>query len=127
MNINSGFSLRVVIYHHDLPWTPSPAAGIERRMLEQDGDERAKATSIVRYRFGSQFPIHTHEGGEEILVLEGMFSDETADFPAGTSCMKPPGSDHSPSSEFGCTLFVTLPHLGPDQIKREVVNTLAAP
>jgi anti-sigma factor ChrR (cupin superfamily) len=96
-------------------------------MLEQDGDEVAKATSIVRYRFGSQFPIHTHKVGEEILALEGIFSDETADFPAGTSCMKPPSSDHSPPSESGCTLFVTLPHLGPYQVKREVVNTLAAP
>jgi len=60
-------------------------------------------------------------------VLEEIFSDETADFPAGTSCMNPPGSYHSPPSESGCTLFVKLRHLGPDQIKREVVNTLAAP
>ncbi len=60
-------------------------------------------------------------------MLEEIFSDETADFPAGTSCMNPPGSYHSPSSESGCTLFVKLRHLGPDQIMREVVNTLAAP
>jgi hypothetical protein len=96
-------------------------------MLEQVGDEVAKATSIVRYRFGSQFPIQYHNVEREILVLEGIFIDETADFPAGTSCMNPPGSYHSPPSESGCTLFVKLPHLWPDQIKREVVNTLAAP
>jgi len=116
-----------VIYHHDLSWTPSPAAGIERRKLERVVDELAKATSIVRYRFGSKLPIHTHGAWEEILVLERIFSDETADFPAGTSCMKPPGSDDPPPSESGCTLFVTLRHLGPDQVTRAVVNTLAAP
>jgi anti-sigma factor ChrR (cupin superfamily) len=127
MNINSDYSKRVVINHHDLPWTPTPAAGIERRMLERVGDEVARATSIVRYRPGSKFPVHTHKFGEEILVLEGIFSDETADYPAGTYIMNPLGSSHSPRSETGCTLFVKLRHLGPDQVEREVVNTLAAP
>ena len=50
MNINDDFSQKVVINHHDLPWIPSPESGVERRMLERQGDEVAKATSIVRYQ-----------------------------------------------------------------------------
>ena len=80
-----------MVNHHDLPWIPSPELGIERRMLERTGDEVAKATSIVRYKPGSQFPMHAHEFGEEILVLDGVFSDETGDYPAGTYIMNPPG------------------------------------
>ena len=61
MNINSDYSKRVVINHHDLPWVPSPELGVERRMLDRIGDEVAKATSVVRYRSGTQFKTHTHE------------------------------------------------------------------
>ena len=94
MNINADYSQRVVINHHDLPWTSSPEAGVERRMLERQGDEVAKATSIVRYQAGSKFQMHTHDLGEEILVLEGTFSDEAGDYPAGTYLRNPPGSSH---------------------------------
>ncbi|QWE18307.1 cupin domain-containing protein [Polynucleobacter corsicus] len=127
MNINSDYSKRVVINHHDLPWVPSPEAGIERRMLDRVGDEVAKASSIVRYLPNSHFPMHTHEFGEEILVLDGEFSDETGDYQAGTYIMNPPGSSHAPHSKSGCTLFVKLRHLGVEQVERELVDTKSAP
>ena len=126
MDINADYSLRVVINHHDLPWIPSPELGVERRMLERRGAEVAKATSIVRYKPGSKFASHNHELGEEILVLEGVLSDETGNYPAGTYIMNPPGSSHSPFSELGCTLFVKLRHLGPEQVEREVVDTTSS-
>ncbi len=126
MNIHSDYNKRVVINHHDLAWLPSPEPGVERRMLDRIGGELAKATSIVRYQPGSRFHSHIHEFGEEILVLDGVFSDETGDYPAGSYIMNPPGSSHTPFSEFGCTLFVKLRHLGVDCIEREVVDTNAA-
>ena len=126
MNINADYSQRVVIHHHDLPWIASPQSGVERRMLERQGVEVAKATSIVRYHPGSKFQTHTHELGEEILVLDGVFSDETGHYPAGFYLMNPPGSSHAPFSESGCTLFVKLRHLGPDQVERDVIDTQTA-
>ena len=83
-------------------------AGVDRRMLDRIGDEMARATSIVRYAPGSHFSAHTHTGGEEFLVLEGVFQDEHGDFPAGTYVRNPPTSSHTPGSETGCTLFVKL-------------------
>ncbi len=127
MKINADDSQRVVVNHHDLPWVASPEPGIERRMLERQGGEVAKATSIVRYQPGSKFQSHHHEFGEEILVLDGTFSDETGNYPAGTYIMNPPGSSHAPFSESGCTLFVKLRHLGSDQVVREVIDTASAP
>lgn len=123
MNINADYKERVVLNHHDLPWIVSPQSGVERRMFDRIGDEIAKATSIVRYLPGSHFPLHTHELGEEILVLDGILSDEAGDYPAGTYIMNPPGSAHAPFSESGCTLFVKLRHLGADQVHREVIDT----
>ena len=94
MDIHSDYSKRVVLNHQDLPWISSPSVGIERRMLDRQGDEVARATSIVRYEAGAKFPTHTHEFGEEILVLDGVLSDETGNYPAGTYIMNPPGSSH---------------------------------
>ena len=126
MNIHSDYSKRVVINHNDLPWQSSPEAKVERRMLDRIGDEVAKATSVVHYKPNSKFPKHIHELGEEILVLKGVFSDETGDYPEGTYMMNPPGSSHSPFSKEGCELFVKLRHLGTEQIEREIINTKTA-
>ena len=124
--LNEDYSQRVVLNHHDLDWVASPQAGVERRMLDRIGGEVAKATTIVRYLPGAKFESHTHEFGEEILVLDGVFSDESGSYPAGTYLMNPPGSSHAPRSETGCILFVKLRHLGVDQRRREVINTRTA-
>lgn len=123
MHLNADYSERMVLNHHDLDWVGSPESGVERRMLERTGSEIAKATSVVRYLPGSNFSPHTHEFGEEIFVLEGVFSDEHGDYPAGTYLMNPPGSSHTPGSEAGCIIFVKLRHLGASQQIKEVVNT----
>lgn len=108
MEINADCSRRVAIHAARLPWVPSPIAGVERRMLDRIGDEVARATSIVRYAPGSRFSPHTHGGGEEFLVLEGVFEDEHGDFPAGSYVRNPPTSRHTPGSAAGCVLFVKL-------------------
>jgi quercetin dioxygenase-like cupin family protein len=108
MQLNADFSLPVTVHAARLPWTPSPIAGVERRMLDRIGDEVARATSIVRYAAGSRFSAHTHGGGEEFLVLDGVFEDEHGDYPAGSYVRNPPASRHMPGSTPGCTLFVKL-------------------
>ena len=77
-------------------------------MLFRIGEEKARATSIVRYAPDSHFPAHGHPGGEEILVLDGVFQDETGDYPAGSYMRNPPGSGHRPGSRQGCVIFVKL-------------------
>jgi len=108
MEINADFSRRVAVHAARMPWVPSPMAGVERRMLDRIGDEVARATSIVRYAPGSRFSAHTHGGGEEFLVLDGVFHDEHGDFPAGSYVRNPPTSRHTPGSVPGCVLFVKL-------------------
>lgn len=123
MNLNSDLSQRVVVEPSGLQWVDSPTAGIQRQLLERDGGEVARATSIVRFAPGSAFEIHKHDLGEEILVLDGVFSDETGSFGPGTYIKNPPGSFHAPSSATGCTLFVKLRHLDPDDGERAIVDT----
>lgn len=108
MLLNDNLSIRTLVHASDLDWVPSPMPGVERRMLFRIGDEQARATSIVRYAAGSHFSRHAHPGGEEIFVLEGVFQDETGDFPAGSYIRNPPGTGHAPASTDGCTILVKL-------------------
>ncbi|MBR0859159.1 cupin domain-containing protein [Bradyrhizobium liaoningense] len=108
MRINDDLTIPVIIQASELPWVASPAAGVDRRMLFRIGDEVARATSIVRYARRSAFPRHTHGGGEEIVVLDGVFQDEHGDYPAGSYFRNPPGTSHVPASAEGCTIFVRL-------------------
>jgi hypothetical protein len=108
MNLNPDFTQRAVVHAAALEWTPSPVGGIERRMLDRIGGEVARATSIVRYAPHSHFSRHTHAGGEEFFVLEGVFQDEHGDYPTGCYVRNPPTSAHTPGSEPGCTILVKL-------------------
>lgn len=108
MELNADFSLRVVVHAARMAWAPSPMAGVERRMLDRIGGEVARATSIVRYAPESRFSAHVHGGGEEFLVLEGVFQDEHGDYPAGSYVRNPPTSHHTPGSKPGCVIFVKL-------------------
>lgn len=108
MDLNTDFTKRVVMHGDSLPWQDSPMKGVSRRMLDRIGDEVARATTIVRYDPGSHFSSHVHTGGEEFIVLEGVFQDEHGDFPAGSYIRNPPQSKHTPGSEPGCVIMVKL-------------------
>ncbi len=125
--INADFTRRIVVATNDLPWTPSPQAGVERRFLDRIGGEVARATSLVRYAPCSIFPSHSHGLGEEFLVLEGVFSDEHGDYPVGTYVRNPPGSSHAPRTGPGCTILVKLRQMPTSESRRVVVDTAAAP
>jgi len=123
MNLNSDFGARATVHAAQLDWKPSPIPGVDRRMLDRIGDEVARATSIVRYAPHSHFSPHTHGGGEEFLVLDGVFQDEHGDYPAGTYVRNPPTTSHTPGSEPGCTLFVKLWQFDPDDRKPVRIDT----
>lgn len=113
MTLNGNFDSRVVIDTTHLDWAESPSSTVWRKRLDLVGPaEAGRVTSVVRYDAGSTFPVHDHPDGEEILVLDGVFSDERGDFPAGTYMLNPEGFRHAPRSKDGCLLFVKLRQYG---------------
>lgn len=86
-HVHADLGRRAVVDTGALPWHPSPLAGVERRLLERDG-------------------------GEECLVLDGVFEDEQGAYPAGTWQRKPPGRRHVPCSGSGGLIWVKTGHLG---------------
>ncbi|MEI7970097.1 MAG: cupin domain-containing protein [Betaproteobacteria bacterium] len=123
MNLNADITVPVTVSAADSAWLPSPQPGVERRMLHRVGGEVACATSVVRYAPGSRFGFHEHTGGEEFLVLDGVFSDEAGDYGAGAYVRNPPGTRHAPRSAAGCTIFVKLWQFLPGDVQRVVLDT----
>ncbi|QYJ87994.1 cupin domain-containing protein [Shewanella mesophila] len=111
--INMDFTERLVIDTAQQAWQPSPAKGVWRKPLEREAKESGHTTSIVKYEAGSAFATHNHPLGEEILVLDGVFSDEHGDYPQGSYIRNPPGSHHAPFSQQGSTLLVKLNQFAP--------------
>ena len=98
-SLNQDFSERVVINTNEEQWHRSPSSGVERLYLERDNmGEFARASSIVTFEPGSKFDNHIHDNGEEIFVLEGVFSDQYGDYPKGTYIRNPHNTDHIPLS-----------------------------
>lgn len=126
MRLNADFSQPVTVSPDDYEWVSSPASGVERMMLDRIGEEVARATTIVRFAPDSQFDAHTHDGGEEYLVLEGVFSDESGDYPAGTYVRNPIGTSHTPRVGPGCTIFVKLHQFAEDDLTPVVIDTKTA-
>jgi ChrR Cupin-like domain len=123
MELNADFTQRAVVHAATLPWQASPIPGVERRMLDRIGDEVARATTIVRYAPHSQFSPHIHGGGEEFLVLAGVFQDEHGDYPVGTYVRNPPTSRHTPGSATGCVILVKLWQFDPDDRTHVTIDT----
>jgi len=121
--LNMNFSKRVVIRTHNQTWKASPKNGVWRKPLSRENTEQGHATSIVRYDAGAHFSTHDHPYGEEILVLEGTFSDESGDYKAGTYLRNPQGYRHTPFSKEGCTLLVKLHQFKHTDNNRVCINT----
>jgi anti-sigma factor ChrR (cupin superfamily) len=126
MKLNADFSQRVAIDTESQPWVASPLPGVERRMLDRIGDEVARATSLVRYAPDSFFSPHEHGGGEEFLVIDGVFSDEHGDYGPGSYLRNPVGSRHRPFSREGCTIFVKLWQMAPEDQEFVRIDTASA-
>jgi anti-sigma factor ChrR (cupin superfamily) len=124
--LNLDFSKHVFIDSHLEDWHASPMPGVWRKRLAREDAEQGHATSIVKYDAGASFNSHPHPLGEEIFVLDGIFSDETGDYPAGSYLRNPEGFEHAPFSKEGCTLFVKLHQFQPEdrsQVRIDTRNT----
>src|ERR1700704_6432925 len=122
--VNGNLSVRAVADRTGMEWGPSPSESVWRKRVRLVGPpEWGQVTSVVRYEPRSRFPAHDHPEGEEILVLEGVFSDEHGDWSAGTFLLNPEGFRHAPFSESGCVLLVKLRQFPGRERRHVVVDT----
>jgi len=121
--IHMDFAERIVVDTQQQEWIASPSETVWRKPLEREAAESGHTTSIVRFGPQSLFPPHQHPLGEEIFVLDGIFSDEHGDYGPGSYIRNPPKSQHSPFSREGCTLFVKLEQFDPEDTQSVRIDT----
>jgi anti-sigma factor ChrR (cupin superfamily) len=107
-DVNADTARRALVHSAHRQWQESPSGTVLRKPFYRHGGEFGPVTGLVRYQPGGRFAAHGHPAGEEILVLEGVFSDEHGDYPVGTYLFNPDGFSHAPRSGPGCLLFVRL-------------------
>ena len=120
--LNMDFSKVAVHLPSTNDWVKSPADGVSRIHLEREAEESGHTSSFVKFEPNSYFPAHSHPQGEEVYVIDGVFSDENGDYPAGTYIRNPPGSFHKPLTKEGCILFVKLEQFQKDDTKQVVLR-----
>ncbi|ETX09499.1 cupin [Marinomonas ushuaiensis DSM 15871] len=121
--LNMDFAQTVFMHTNKIDWIASPMSGVYRKPLAREESERGHATSLVRYQAESVFRAHPHPLGEEILVLQGVFSDEKGDYKAGSYFRNPPGSSHAPHSVEGCLLLVKLHQFQVSDLNQVYIET----
>lgn len=68
-------------------------------------------TALVKWPKGERFISHKHWGGEEVLVLEGVFKDEYGEYPTGSWIRSPHLSEHFPYVDEETIIFVKTGHI----------------
>jgi len=126
IRLRDDWSIRCVVNSNDASWMSSSSPHVQQLPLERLEGEQAPATSICRYEPGASFSAPPFALGEEILVLDGILSDETGDYGAGAFIKNPPGSCHVQFSAQGCTIFVKRRDQDPMDSERVVVDTRTA-
>ncbi|KMW70340.1 hypothetical protein WN50_36075 [Limnoraphis robusta CS-951] len=107
--VNENLFTRVAVLPTSLVWYQTIFTGIWFGCFESDHQvQEHPVTMLTKFDPGGFFSLHGHPGGEEILVLQGDFADETGVHPPGTYMLNPEGFIHRPYSERGCLTFVKL-------------------
>jgi anti-sigma factor ChrR (cupin superfamily) len=88
----------------DLPWKPTPCAGIEMKVLVED-TATGLMTALFRWQPGAELTLHEHVEIEQTFVLEGSLADEEGEVTAGNYVWRPKGNRHSARSPNGALVL----------------------
>jgi len=97
----------LVIQHIDsvkVDWTEIND-GVKMLVLR---NEKNNIRALLEFGSGKGYEHHIHPEGEEVFVINGVYSDDGKDYQAGSYLYYPPGSDHAPTSKEGCTIMVIM-------------------
>ena len=106
---NDSDNKRVVIREHNYNWLPGISKGLSVMPLHSYGTEHS---ALVKWDPCTTFSRHSHWGGEEIYILNGVLHDEYGTYKKGTWIRSPHLSIHTPfTSDEGATIFVKTGHM----------------
>ena len=89
----------------DLDWQPRRIEGVQAVVLFRDEVSRTQHL-LVKASAGVVYPLHQHEGIEEIYMLEGELIIDDEVYLAGDYIRSYPNSIHAPSTNTGCMFLI---------------------
>ncbi len=92
----------------ELPWKPTPCAGIEMKVLVED-TATGLLTALFRWQPGAELTLHEHVEIEQTFVIEGSLVDEEGEVSAGNYVWRPKGNRHlarSPNGALVLSMFL---------------------
>jgi len=102
----AGDSARIVIDLADAAWKPFGERVAEVVPFYQVG-ERGVAARVGHVFPNAKIAEHDHPGGEEVLILDGVFKDQFGDGTPGTWLRYPIGLAHEPySGDDGALIYI---------------------
>jgi len=81
------------------------AGGISEAQLFLDSETLCE---FIYMAPGCQVPVHTHQGSESTLVLDGSFEDELGEYKTSDFIIRDAQHNHQPRSKEGCLCFSVL-------------------
>jgi anti-sigma factor ChrR (cupin superfamily) len=88
-----------------LTWQPVARQGVAQRPLySQQGF--ADSMRLERWSPKTRLGRVLYVAGAELFVVEGSFADEEGAHARGAWLRLPPGAEHSPSTDEGCTVYI---------------------
>ena len=81
------------------------AGGISEAQLFIDNETQCE---FIYMAPGGKVPVHTHQGSEATLVLEGSFEDELGEYKTSDFIVRDAQHNHQPRSKKGCLCFSVL-------------------
>jgi putative transcriptional regulator len=81
------------------------AGGISEAQLFIDNETQCE---FIYMAPGGKVPVHTHQGSEATLVLEGSFEDELGEYKTSDFIIRDAQHNHQPRSKEGCLCFSVL-------------------
>jgi len=96
-----------------IEWRATRYEGIYLRVLRRD-EESGDTFTLIRMQPGCGYPAHSHNGMEEVLILQGGYRDQRGEHRAGDYVLNEAGSAHHPVALEGTEdcIMVAFAHSG---------------
>jgi ChrR Cupin-like domain len=95
----------LAIESKDMQWKPHRIDGVKFVLLFTDEISRMRSL-LVKVAAGITYPLHQHQGIEEIYMLEGELVINDKVYLAGDYIRSYPNSIHAPSTDTGCMFLI---------------------
>jgi anti-sigma factor ChrR (cupin superfamily) len=92
------------VRYQDIQWKPHRVPGVMVARLHMDLETR-EAVGLLKAEPGMIYPLHTHNGVEEIFMLQGDLIIDGRVYGSGDYIRSLPNSAHAPESHTGCMFF----------------------